>query len=116
VLFAVFFFSSVILRAILGRVFGSLAAGTVTGVLAWFLSHVLPLAIGASAVAFVLSLLFGAAGGGRWSNLPRSGGFGGGGFGGGGFGGGGFGGGGFGSGGFGGGGGGFGGGGASGRW
>jgi uncharacterized protein len=112
-LFAAFFIASVVLRALLGRVAGSLATGVVTGTLAWFLSHVLPLAAGASVVAFVLSLLLGSARGGGWSSPPRSGGWGGGGFGGGGFGGGG---GGFGGGGFGGGGGGFGGGGASGRW
>lgn len=100
---------SAVLRAMLGRFFGSAATGGIAGLIAFSATRALPLAIGvgvlASAFAMALSL-----GGGRWSSRPHRGGWGGGG----GFGGGG---GGFGSGGgFGGGGGSFGGGGASGRW
>jgi uncharacterized protein len=69
-----------------------------------------PVAVGAGQFAFLISLLMGFGGGGRWSSRPHHGGWGGGGWGGGGFGGS------LGGGGFGGGGGSFGGGGASGRW
>ncbi len=48
-LIAAFFIASVVLRALLGRVAGSLATGVVTGGLAWFLSHVLPIAAVAGA-------------------------------------------------------------------
>jgi len=86
-----------------------------TGVLAYFITHLLPIAGFAAGIAFLFTLLTGGGGGG-WTNSSRRG-YRGGGWGGGGFGGGGFGGGGFGGGGFGGGGGGrSGGGGASGGW
>jgi uncharacterized protein len=107
------FVASVVLRAILGRALGSLATGGVAGFAGWAISQLVPVAVGAGVFAFLMSLLLGSTGGGRWSSSPHRGGWGGGGWGGGGFGGGG---GGFGGGGFGGGGGGFGGGGASGRW
>jgi uncharacterized protein len=101
-----------VLRALFGRLFGSVATGGLAGGIVWLLSHVLPIGIGAGVVAFLFAMLAGGSRGG-WSS---GGGFGGGlgGFGGG-FGGGGFGGGG-GGGGFSGGGGGGGGGGASGSW
>lgn len=111
VLFAIIFFASVILRSIFGRALGSLATGGVAGVAGWVISQLVPVAVGAAVFAFLVSLLMGFGGGGRWSSRPQHGGWRGGGWGGGGFGGGGFGG-----GGFGGGGGSFGGGGASGRW
>jgi uncharacterized protein len=98
------------LRAVFGRMFGSLATGGLAGGIVWLLSHLLPIGIGAGIVAFLFALLAGGSRGG-WTS---GGGFGGlGGFGGG-FGGrgGGFG----GGGGFSGGGGGFSGGGASGSW
>jgi uncharacterized protein len=100
-----------VLRALFGRLFGSVATGGLAGGIVWLLSHVLPIGIGAGVVAFLFAMLAGGSRGG-WSS---GGGFGGGlgGFGGG-FGGGGFGGG--GGGGFSGGGGGGGGGGASGSW
>lgn len=106
-LLIVVFVASGVLRALFGRLFGSLATGGLAGGAAWLLSHLLPIGLGAGVVAFLFALLLGStrswsAGGGGWG-----GGFGGGGFGGGGFGGGG---------GFSGGGGGFGGGGASGSW
>jgi len=115
VLFAIVVFASGVLRAIFGRALGSLATGGLAGAAGWFLSQLVPVAIGAGAFAFLVSLLMGFGGGGRWSSRPQHGGWRGGGWGGGGFGGGsgGFGG---SSGGFGGGGGSFGGGGASGRW
>jgi uncharacterized protein len=112
-LFGIIFVASVVLRAILGRALGSLATGGVAGFAGWAISQLVPVAVGAGVFAFLMSLLLGSTGGGRWSSSPHRGGWGGGGWGGGGFGGGG---GGFGGGGFGGGGGGFGGGGASGRW
>jgi uncharacterized protein len=102
-----------VLRALFGRLFGSVATGGLAGGIVWLLSHVLPIGIGAGVVAFLFAMLAGGSRGG-WSSGGGLGGFGGG-FGGGGFGGGGFGGGG-GGGGFSGGGGSGGGGGASGSW
>ena len=113
-LFGIIFVASVVLRATFGRALGSVATGGVAGVAGWVISQLVPVAVGAGVFAFLMSLLLGSTGGGRWSSRPHHGGWGGG-WGGGGFGGGG-GGGGFGGGGFGGGGGSFGGGGASGRW
>lgn len=89
-----------ILRALLGRFFGSLVTGGIVAVIAWMFAGVFFIAL----IAGVLALLFTLMGGGGGFGGGRGiGGFGGGG-------------GGFGGGGFGGGGGGFGGGGASGRW
>lgn len=99
-----------VLRAMFGRLFGSIATGGIVGVIAWFLSHLLPIGLGAGVVGFLFAMLLGGtrvwSGGGGWGGGfgggmgGMSGGFGGGGLGGG----------------FSGGGGGFGGGGASGRW
>jgi len=95
-----------VLRAVLGRFFGSMAAGGAVGVLAWLLVGTLGIALIAGIVAFFFTLVGGGGAGRRYyGGFP--GGFGGGGLGGGG---------GFGGGGFRGGGGSFGGGGASGRW
>ena len=103
------FVASGVLRAMFGRLFGSIATGGLAGGIAWLLSHVLLVGAGAGFLAFLFAMLLGttrawSAGGGGWSGgIGRGlGGFGGG-FGGGG-------------GGFSGGGGGFGGGGASGSW
>lgn len=111
-LLVVAFVGSGVLRAMFGRLFGSIATGGLVGGIAWLLSHVLPVGVGAGIVGFLFAMLLGStrgwsAGGGGWG-----GGFGGGLGGGlgGGFGGRG------GGGGFSGGGGGFGGGGASGSW
>jgi uncharacterized protein len=104
------------LRAIFGRTFGAVATGGLSGLIAYVITRVIPMAAGIGVLGFFIALLFGGFGGSRgWSNRGRGmgGGWGTGGFGGGGFGGGGFGG---GGGGFSGGGGGFGGGGASGSW
>ncbi len=101
------FVASGVLRALFGRLFGSVATGGLAGGIAWLLSHVLLVGMGAGFVAFLFAMLLGStrtwAGGSGWGG--GLGGFGGfsGGFGGGG-------------GGFSGGGGGFGGGGASGSW
>jgi uncharacterized protein len=97
--------ASGVLRSVLGRLLGSVATGGVAGMLAWFLSHVLPIGVGAGVLGFLFAMLLGGsrgwtAGGGGWGGI--GGGFGGGRGGGGG--------------GFSGGGGGFSGGGASGGW
>jgi uncharacterized protein len=103
-LFFIVIFVSGILRSLLGRAFGSLATGGVTGGIAWLVSRALGLSFFVGFVAMLLSLMFGFGRGGRWaSGSGRGGGFGGGGFS-------------SGGGGFSGGGGSFGGGGASGRW
>ena len=99
-----------VLSRIFGRALGSTVGGGVIGLGAWLIAGSIAIGVGAGVIAFLVMLLFGAAGGigrsgGMW--IPMGGGFGGGGFGGGGFGSGG---------GFSGGGGGFGGGGASGSW
>ena len=106
-----------VLRAMFGRLFGSIATGGLAGGIVWLLSHLIPIGIGAGLLAFLFALLTG----GSRSSWTNGGGFGGGlgGFGGGfgaGLGGGGRGGFGGGGGGFSGGGGGFSGGGASGSW
>ena len=105
-LLVVVFVASGVLRALFGRLFGSLATGGIAGGLAFLFSHLLPIGLGAGGLAFIFALLMGSNRG--WSS--SGGGFGGWGGGLGGFRGGG------GGGGFGGGGGGFGGGGASGGW
>jgi uncharacterized protein len=105
-LLVVVFVASGVLRALFGRLVGSVATGGLAGGLAWALSHVLPIGVGAGVVAFLFALLAGAASRGWSAGRGWGGGFGGGlggGFGGGG-------------GGFSGGGGGGGGGGASGSW
>ncbi len=111
-LLVVVFVASGVLRSIFGRLFGSLATGGLAGVIAWLLSHLLPIGVGAGVLGFLFAMLLGSSrgwsGGGGWG-----GGFGGWG---GGLGGGSGGRGGGGGGGFGGGGGGFSGGGASGSW
>jgi uncharacterized protein len=108
-LLIVVFVASGILRAMFGRLFGSVATGGLAGGLVWLISHLLPIGIGAGIVAFLFAMLAGSTSRGWSAGSGWGGGFGGGGFGGGGFGGGG--------GGFsGGGGGGGGGGGASGSW
>jgi uncharacterized protein len=102
-----------VLRVLLGRMGGALATGGIAGTLAYFMTHILPIAGFVGLAGFILALVFGGFGGPRgWVSRGRGGGFGGwtggGGLGGGSFGGGG--------GGFSGGGGSFGGGGASGSW
>ena len=103
VLLIVAMFAGMVLRAMLGRFFGSIAAGGAVGFIAWLLAGALFVAVVAGVLAFFFTLLGG--GGRRYGGFPI--GMGGGGLGGGGL---------RGGGGFGGGGGSFGGGGASGRW
>jgi uncharacterized protein len=101
------FVASGVLRAMFGRLAGSMATGGLAGGLAWLLSHFLPIGLGAGIIAFLFAMLTGSSSRG-WSAGSGWGGFGGGlggGFGGGG-----------GGGGFSGGGGGGAGGGASGSW
>jgi uncharacterized protein len=105
-LFGAVFIGSVMLRAIFGRVFGSVLTGGGTGLIIWALSRALGVSLFAGFIALLMSFFLAAVNGSRWSSGMRGPGWGGG-FGGGGFGGGGFG---------GGGGGGFSGGGASGSW
>lgn len=106
------FIGGSVLRAVLGRFWGSLASGSVVGFVAWLVSGLMGVALLAAFITFLAMLLGGSrTGGGRWSNHPRAGKSSGGGWTSGGWGGGGFGG-----GGFSGGGGSFGGGGASGSW
>jgi uncharacterized protein len=88
-LLVVVFVASGVLRSLFGRMFGSLATGGLAGVIAWLLSHVLPIGVGAGVVGFLFAMLLGSsrgwtAGGGGWGGIG-SGGFGGGGGGGGGF-------------------------------
>jgi len=99
----VVFVASGVLRAVFGRLFGSVATGGLAGFLAWALSHLLPIGLGAGVVAFLFAMLAGSGSRGWSAGRGWGGGFGGG-FGGGG------------GGGFSGGGGGGGGGGASGSW
>jgi uncharacterized protein len=103
--FVIFIMGNIILRQLLGRLPSGLIIGGLIGALAWILLLSLTWAIGVALLAFLLSLIFGAPGGG--SSFPGWG-IGGGGWGGSG--------GSSGGGDFGGGGGGFGGGGASGDW
>ena len=101
-----------VLRAVLGRFWGSLASGSVVGFVAWLVSGLIAVALLAAFITFLAMLLGGSrTGGGRWSSHPRGGGAAGGSWTSGGWSGGGFSG-----GGFSGGGGSFGGGGASGSW
>jgi uncharacterized protein len=108
ILLIVVFVASGVLRALFGRLFGSIATGGLAGGIVWLLSHFIPIGIGAGLLAFLFAMLTGGSRTG-WTSGGGFGGFGGfgGGFGGGGGGGGG---------GFSGGGGGFSGGGASGSW
>lgn len=106
------FIGGTVLRAVLGRFWGSLASGSVVGFVAWLVSGLIGVAVLAAFITFLAMLLGGSrTGGGRWSSHPRAGSSSGRGWSGGGFSGGGFRG-----GGFSGGGGSFGGGGASGSW
>jgi uncharacterized protein len=99
--------ASGVLRAMFGRLFGSVATGGLAGGLAWAVSHLLPIGVGAGVIAFLFAMLAGSTSRGWSAGRGWGSGFGGGlggGFGGGG------------GGGFSGGGGGGGGGGASGSW
>jgi uncharacterized protein len=105
ILLVVVFVASSVLRALFGRLLGSVATGGLAGGIVWLLSHLIPIGVGAGVVAFLFAMLAGSTSRGWSAGRGWGGGFGGGGFGGGG-----------GGGGFSGGGGGGGGGGASGSW
>jgi uncharacterized protein len=83
-LFVVVFVAAGVLRSLFGRLFGSLATGGLAGVIAWALSHVLPLGVGAGVLGFLFAMLLGSsrgwtAGGGGWGGFGGGiGGFGGG--------------------------------------
>jgi uncharacterized protein len=90
-LLVVVFVASGVLRALFGRMLGSVATGGLAGAIAWLLSHLISIGVGAGLFAFVFALLAGAttrgwtAGGGGWGGgFGGGGGGGGGGFGGGG--------------------------------
>jgi uncharacterized protein len=73
-----------VLRSIFGRFFGSVATGGFAGLIAWLVSHFLPIGLGAGIVAFLFAMLAGGASRGWSAGGGWGGGFGGGGFGGGG--------------------------------
>src|SRR5258705_380699 len=52
-LLIVVFVASGVLRALFGRLFGSLATGGLAGGIVWLLSHLIPIGIGAGFVAFL---------------------------------------------------------------
>jgi uncharacterized protein len=60
-LLVVVFVASGVLRAVFGRMLGSVATGGLAGMLAWLLSHLIPVGVGAGFVAFVFALLAGSA-------------------------------------------------------
>lgn len=90
VLLVVVFAAGGVLRALFGRLPGSLAAGGLVGVIVWLLTHLLALGVGAGVLGFLFALLAGASSRGWTSGVGGWGGFGGSGFGGGRSGGGGF--------------------------
>jgi len=80
-LLVVVFVASGVLRAVFGRMLGSVATGGLAGVMAWLLSHLIPIGVGAGFIAFVFALLAGSATrgwttGGRGSGGGLGGGFG----------------------------------------
>jgi uncharacterized protein len=63
--------ASGVLRAIFGRLFGSLATGSLAGGIVWLISHLLTLGVGAGVAAFLFAMLLGSgrgwsAGSGGW--------------------------------------------------
>jgi uncharacterized protein len=70
--------ASRVLRAIFGRLLGSVATGGLTGGIAWLLSHFLPIGLGAGIVAFLFAMLAGAGSRGWSAGSGWGGGFGGG--------------------------------------
>ncbi len=75
------FVASGVLRSLLGRLLGALATGGLAGFIAWLLSHLLPIGVGAGVLGFLFALLVGSSrgwstGGGGWGG--GFGGFGGG--------------------------------------
>jgi hypothetical protein len=64
--------ASGVLRSVFGRLLGSLATGGLVGSIAWFLSNLLPIGVGAGVLGFLFAMLLGGAsrgwtaGGGGW--------------------------------------------------
>jgi uncharacterized protein len=77
-LLVVVFVAGGVLRAIFGRLLGSLATGGLAGGIAWLLSHLLPIGLGAGIVAFLFALLAGSSSRGWSAGSGWGGGFGGG--------------------------------------
>jgi len=71
------FLAAGILRTLFGRLLGAAATGGLIGVIAWLLSHILPIGLGAGVIAFLFALLAGSGSRG-WSAGSGWGGFGGG--------------------------------------
>ena len=70
--------ASGVLRSLFGRMFGALATGGLVGVIAWLLSHLLPIGVGAGVVGFLFAMLLGSsrgwtAGGGGWGGIGGGG-------------------------------------------
>ncbi|HMH29736.1 MAG TPA: YgcG family protein, partial [Steroidobacteraceae bacterium] len=74
VLLIVVFVAGGVLRAMFGRLFGSIATGGLAGGIVWLLSHLIPIGIGAGLLAFLFAMLTG----GSRSGWTSGGGFGGG--------------------------------------
>jgi uncharacterized protein len=77
-LLVVVFVAGGVLRAIFGRLLGSVATGGLAGGIAWLLSHFLPIGLGAGIVAFLFALLAGSSSRGWSAGSGWGGGFGGG--------------------------------------
>jgi uncharacterized protein len=77
-LLVVVFVAGGVLRAIFGRLLGSVATGGLTGGIAWLLSHFLPIGLGAGIVAFLFAMLAGSSSRGWSAGSGWGGGFGGG--------------------------------------
>ena len=77
-LLVVVFVASGVLRAIFGRLLGSVATGGLTGGIAWLLSHFLPIGLGAGIVAFLFAMLAGSSSRAWSAGSGWGGGFGGG--------------------------------------
>ncbi len=70
-LLVVVFVASGVLRAMFGRLFGSMATGGLVGGIAWLLSHLLAIGFGAGIIGFLFAMLLGSTrswstGGGGW--------------------------------------------------
>jgi uncharacterized protein len=77
-LLVVVFVASGVLRAMFGRLLGSVATAGLTGGIAWLLSHFLPIGLGAGIVAFLFAMLAGSNSRGWSAGSGWGGGFGGG--------------------------------------
>jgi uncharacterized protein len=77
-LLVVVFVAGGVLRAIFGRLLGSVATGGLAGGIVWLLSHLLPIGLGAGIVAFLFAMLAGSSSRGWSAGSGWGGGFGGG--------------------------------------